>query len=251
MRKPVKLGPCPREGKPQSQRSPCAASARPVASPLPSMLEIRDLRKNYAGPEGEVRALDGVSLAVAAGEFIAVQGPSGCGKSTLLAVAGALLAPDAGTVRIAGGDPYALGADARARFRARHIGFVFQQFHLIPYLDVLENVLAPALAAPFADSEARARALIDRFGLTHRLRHVPAELSTGERQRAALARALLLRPRLLLADEPTGNLDQTSSEGVLRHLAEFAADGGAVLLVTHDPQAAAAARRVISLTTPA
>lgn len=212
-----------------------------------TILDIRDLAKQYPGPSGTVHALAGVSLQVAAGEFVAVQGPSGCGKSTLLLTAGGLLRPEAGQVRIAGQDPYALPPEARATFRAARIGFVFQQFHLVPYLSILDNVLAPSLALPQPDSRARALELIARFGLLHRQRHLPEQLSMGERQRTALARALLNRPQLLLADEPTGNLDRDNAALVLAALTEFARAGGAVLLVTHDSTAAGRACRTATM----
>ena len=211
------------------------------------MLRVENLQKTYHRGAKEVRALAGLSLEVAAGEFVAVQGPSGCGKSTLLLVAGGLLRPDAGHVAIGGEDPYGLSAEGRARFRGGRIGFVFQQFHLIPYLSVLENVLAPSLAAPRAEAQGRARKLVEHFGLADRAEHLPSELSTGERQRVALARALLNEPRLILADEPTGNLDRASATVVLDHLAAFAGDGGAVLLVTHDAAAAERAGRRVRM----
>jgi len=212
------------------------------------MLRITHLSKLYQGPQGTVQALDGVSLAVEPGEFVAIQGPSGCGKTTLLLAAGALLRPSGGRVLLNGKDPYALSAERRARIRAESIGFVFQQYHLVPYLSVLDNVLAPSLAMPRPEARARAQELVARFGLTERIHHLPAQLSTGERQRTALARALLNRPGLLLADEPTGNLDADNSEMVLHYLAEFAQEGGAVLLVTHDTGAARYAGRVLQLT---
>jgi ABC-type lipoprotein export system ATPase subunit len=205
------------------------------------------LTREFAGPSGPVRALDSVSLSLAEGEFVAVQGPSGCGKTTLLLTLGGLLRPTNGTVEVDGTNPYALPAEARARFRAAHVGFVFQQFHLVPYLSVRENVLAPALACPQAEAAVRAQDLLRRFGLEPRAAHVPAALSTGERQRTALARAFLNRPRLLLADEPTGNLDRDNAAIVLEHLAEYARQGGSVLLVTHDAQAAASAQRVLRM----
>jgi ABC-type lipoprotein export system ATPase subunit len=206
------------------------------------------LTKAYRRAGREVRALDGATLRVAAGEFVAVQGPSGCGKTTLLLVAGGLLRPDGGVVRVDGQDPYALAPEARADFRAATVGFVFQQFHLIPYLGVRENILAAALtAAAPADARTRADSLIDELGLAPRAEHVPAELSTGERQRTALARALLNRPKVLLADEPTGNLDADSAAAVIDHLAAFAAAGGTVLLVTHDARAASRAGRVVRM----
>ena len=212
-------------------------------------LEIRDLVKQYPSPTGTVRALTGVSLQVAAGEFVAIQGPSGCGKSTLLLAAGGLLHPDSGQVQIAGLDLYQLSSEDRAKFRARHLGFVFQQFHLVPYLSVLDNVLAPTLACPIPEARSRAMELLERFGLQNRLHHVPEKLSIGERQRTALARALLNKPQLLLADEPTGNLDRDNADIVLNTLKEFADAGGAVLLVTHDINAATRAGRTVCLTT--
>jgi putative ABC transport system ATP-binding protein len=211
------------------------------------VLEVKDITKVYRGPNGPVHALDGVSIHVERGEFVSVQGPSGCGKTTLLLAAGGLLAGDGGEVRIDGEDPYALGPDARARFRAGKVGFVFQQFHLVPYLSVLDNVLSPTLALRSADAQQRAMQLVEHFGLADRMHHTPGELSTGERQRTALARALLNGPGLLLADEPTGNLDGDSARDVLDYLAEFARDGGAVLLVTHDDRAAGYAHRTVRL----
>lgn len=214
------------------------------------MLQLRDLHKSYAAPRssaGPVHALRRVSLDVAPGRFTLVMGPSGCGKSTLLLIAGGLLAPDQGSVHVQGHDLYAMNPDARARFRAGHIGYVFQQFHLVPYLSVFDNVLAPSLALPDPAARARAGELVDRVGLSHRAHHVPAQLSVGERQRVALARALLNRPRLLLADEPTGNLDDGSAAVVLDHLRAFASEGGAVLMVTHDRHAADRADEVVRM----
>jgi putative ABC transport system ATP-binding protein len=213
-----------------------------------ALLELEQITKTYrAGQAGEVRALAGISLSLAAGEFVAVQGPSGCGKTTLLLMAGGLLAPTAGRVRLNREDPYAMSADQRAGFRAQHLGFVFQQFHLVPFLSVLDNVLAPALAATVPDVRERAEELVAHFGLQSRRQHVPAELSTGERQRTALARALLNRPKLLLADEPTGNLDRENAGIVLEHLVRFSRAGGAVLLVSHDDHAVKHADRIIQL----
>ncbi len=211
------------------------------------LISLDHVSKTYRGSDQPVVAVDDVSVTVAAGEFVAVVGPSGCGKTTLLLVAGGLLGPDSGKVQIDLQDPYTLSADQRARFRAERIGFVFQQFHLVPYLTVLDNVLAPALVTGERDAATRALSLIDRFGLTDRRDHRPGQLSTGERQRVALARALLNEPRVILADEPTGNLDGENSEDVLQALQTFANDGGAVLLVTHDPDAVAFAGRTVTL----
>ena len=211
------------------------------------MLEIHGVGKFYNGPGGIVRALDNVTIDVAQGEFAAVQGPSGCGKTTLLLAAGGLLLPDEGRVLVDGRDPYSLSPDRRAHFRASEIGFVFQQFHLVPYLSVLDNILAPSLALPRADAHDRAMELIGRFNLKGREDHVPSELSTGERQRTALARALLNEPTLVLADEPTGNLDGDNADIVLSSLVDFAASGGVVLMVTHSESACSCARRTIHL----
>jgi ABC-type lipoprotein export system ATPase subunit len=201
------------------------------------VLALRGIAKSFAGPAGPVAVLAGIDLDLAAGAITAIRGASGSGKTTLLLIAGGLLRPDAGSVRLQGEDLHALAAAPRARRRAAGIGFVFQQFHLLPYLTVLDNILVPALAANDAGLRERARELAERFGLGARLAHRPAALSTGERQRVALARALLRRPALLLADEPTGNLDPDSAANVMHHLREYATAGGAVLLATHDPRA--------------
>lgn len=209
------------------------------------MLSLRQLHKRFTAHGQTVPALVDVSLDLSAGEFVAVQGPSGCGKSTLLLMAGGLLAPDSGEVVIADERPYRLSPDQRALFRARHVGFVFQQFYLIPYLNVRENILAAGIKDG-PGLENRADALLSEFGLLPRARHRPGELSVGERQRAALARALINEPRLILADEPTGNLDADNAAVALTHLRKFSQGGAAVLLVTHDAVAAGyASRRIV------
>ena len=195
------------------------------------MIELDRVEKVYRTPRGEVRALAGVSLAVPAGQFVVVRGASGCGKSTLLNLIGGLARPTAGTVRVDGQDLGAMTAGRRAAFRAGTVGFVFQTFHLVPYLTVLENVTMAA-ASP-AGAFDRAKQLLEEFGLGPRLEHHPAELSAGESQRVAIARAMLNRPPLLLADEPTGNLDRENAAAVLDLLAGFHRQGGTVLLVTH------------------
>ena len=211
------------------------------------MLELQNVTRIYSGPKASVHALDDVTLSIGKGDFVAVRGPSGCGKTTLLLMAGSLLAPSSGTVRLEGHDLYAMSPNRRAQFRATRIGFVFQQFHLIPYLSVRDNIRSACLASGDATATARTDELMDRFGLAERAGHRPAQLSTGERQRTALARALLNRPCLILADEPTGNLDDDNARIVLNQLVEFASDGGAVLLVTHEEAAAARAQRTIEL----
>jgi len=211
------------------------------------LLELDQLSKSFKSGSQRVQAVDGISLTVDAGEFVAIQGPSGCGKSTLLLMAGGLLSPDAGQVLIEGSNPYQLSSDQRARFRSQHLGFVFQQFHLVPYLNVLDNVLTPALATNRTQANDRARELIAQFGLEQHLHHTPAELSTGEKQRVALARALFHQPKIILADEPTGNLDTENSEIVLNALSQFTNDGGCVLMVSHDDQAVQSAQRVLGI----
>ena len=206
----------------------------------------KDIAKTFHTKNGEVAALDSVSFDLRSGDFVAMHGPSGCGKSTLLLIAGALLSPDKGSVSIDGSDPYNMSVEERSAMRGEKIGFVFQQFHLIPYLDVLDNVLLGELASD-SDLKERAIELLKEFQLEHRLDHTPSELSVGEQQRVALARALLRSPKLLLADEPTGNLDPENSEIILKHFVKFGENGGAVLMVTHDDQARQAANRSIQL----
>ena len=213
---------------------------------MSTVLAINQLGKSFPSAAGEVHAVRDVSLEVAAGELVALRGPSGCGKSTLLMAAGGLLEPTSGSVEINGTDLYSLGQDGRAQFRAENIGFVFQQFHLIPYLDVRDNILAASLATARAEGE-RVDELLEIFGLQQRAHHVPAALSTGEKQRTAMARALLNNPKLILADEPTGNLDQGNAEALLEQLSGFSGKGGAVLLVTHDARVDDHAGRTIEI----
>ena len=195
------------------------------------------LGKIYTDSAGPVIALGEISLQVDPGEFVAVCGPSGCGKSTLLLIIGLLLSADDGNLELNGQDVDGMSSPSKSSFRARNIGFVFQDFHLIPYLNVLENVMVPALARPIDDAAGRASRLLEEMGLSHRHDHLPSELSAGERQRTALVRALLLSPKLILADEPTGNLDRENADVVLSHLADYADRGGAVIMATHDQDA--------------
>lgn len=202
---------------------------------MSNTLVLENVTKSYHPPgRKEVVALNRVSLFVEPGAFKVVTGPSGSGKTTLLLAAGGLLRPEPGKVSVNGDELYRLNPEKRAAFRAANIGFVFQQFHLISFLTVLENILVPMLAAANPRAEERAQELAGEFGLSHRLDHPPSELSTGERQRVALARALLNEPALVLADEPTGNLDEENAAQVLQHLREFAGRGGSVLMATHD-----------------
>jgi putative ABC transport system ATP-binding protein len=210
------------------------------------MLVLQNLSKTYHTGAREVRALDGVSLEIDKGEFVTVCGPSGSGKTTLLMMVAGMLRPSRGAVRFDEQDVYEMSGRQRARFRARHIGFVFQMFHLVPYLSVLENVLVAGGAVGTAES-GRAEELLEQLGLRERAGHRPAELSAGEKQRTAIARALLNRPRLILADEPTGNLDPVNAAGVLDHLRDFRREGGTVIMATHGSAAQELATRSISL----
>ena len=212
------------------------------------MIQLENVTKKFDGPSGKVTALDNISLTLSAGELLVINGHSGCGKSTLLLTAAGMLRPDSGDVRLLDKqNPYDLSADQRSRLRAGSIGFVFQQFHLIPYLTVRENILAPLLSLDVENADERARALIEKFGLQDRAEHVPSQLSTGERQRTALARAAFNQPKIIFADEPTGNLDDDNAETVLKHLDNYVSSGGSVLLVTHNAKAADYATRVLKM----
>ncbi len=196
---------------------------------------------------GNVTGLADVNLELPAGSFTCVRGPSGCGKTTLLLALGGMLRPSSGTVRLGDEDVYGLTPGARARLRAERVGFVFQMFHLVPYLNVLENVLLADARSSGSDGTARATALLNELGLEPRLRHRPSQLSAGERQRTALARALLNRPAIVLADEPTGNLDPDNATEVFRHLDQYRRAGGTVLVVTHGDTALSFADRELRM----
>jgi ABC-type lipoprotein export system ATPase subunit len=211
------------------------------------MIELAGVSKVYRTTHGDVRAVDDVTLSIEAGEFVALKGHSGSGKSTLLALLGGLALPSAGSVSVAGHDVGRLTSSARARFREENIGFVFQMFHLLPYLNVLDNVLVAAPPAKRVGSRDYAKQLLNGFGMGSRITHRPSQLSVGERQRVAMARALLNRPKLLLADEPTGNLDEKSAEAMLDFLGGFHQEGGTIVLATHDDRAAERAGRIIEL----
>ncbi len=211
------------------------------------LIEITDVTKTYRMGDVEVEALRGVSIDVAAGEFVAVMGPSGSGKSTLLNIVGCFDRPTTGTYRLAGEDVSGLDADALAETRNRTLGFVFQSFNLLARTTALENVELPLVYAgvhPRLRRE-RAAAALERVGLAERLHHHPSQLSGGQQQRVAIARALVNEPRLVLADEPTGNLDSRASDEMMGLLGALAADGITIVLVTHEPDVAARARRVI------
>ncbi len=211
------------------------------------MIRCDEVTKVFRKNGSEVTSLDRFTAKVAKGEFVAVRGPSGSGKTTLLLTLGGMQRPSAGSVQLARRDLYALSPAERARLRSSEIGFVFQMFHLVPYLDLLGNVLLACPGKPSAEVRQRAGGLMDELGLADRASHRPGELSAGERQRLAVARALLNRPKLILADEPTGNLDPENAAEVIRHLAEFHRGGGTVVLVTHGAAADAHADRTLRL----
>jgi putative ABC transport system ATP-binding protein len=213
-------------------------------------LQTHDLTKVYGEGETAVHALDGVSLEIERGEMAAIMGPSGSGKSTLLHLLGALDTPSSGEILLAGQRYDGLGDGELTRLRREKIGFVFQFFNLLPSLTAEENVLLPALIAGRRDEEIRRRTkeLLGRVGLAERAGHLPAELSGGEQQRVSIARALLTEPEIVLADEPTGNLDTRSSGEVLRLLRELnESEGQTLVIVSHDPAAASTAGRVVFL----
>ena len=215
----------------------------------PPLIELRGAGRVYRRGESEVAALRGVDLQVAAGESLAITGPSGSGKSTLLSLLGCLDRPSFGEYRLAERSVGALDDHALSRLRNRTIGFVFQAFHLIPELSILENVETPMLYGGVPPPEWRARALrcLERVGLGHRASHRPAELSGGEAQRAAVARALVMEPPVLLADEPTGNLDSATGEEIAGLLSALHQEGRTVIVVTHNDALAARAKRVVRL----
>ncbi|HUP40763.1 MAG TPA: ABC transporter ATP-binding protein [Vicinamibacterales bacterium] len=205
------------------------------------MLGVSGLGKSYPSPEGDVSVLSDVTLSFSPGDAAAIMGPSGSGKSTLLYILGALEPPTKGTVTLGGVNPFSLSPKDLAAFRNKEIGFVFQDHCLLPQCSVLENVLVPTLVGPSdSGSDAHARTLVEQVGLSHRVTHVPGQLSGGEKQRVALARALVRRPRLLLCDEPTGNLDRAAADSVASLLFELQRQQNAMLIVvTHSADLAA------------
>jgi lipoprotein-releasing system ATP-binding protein len=219
------------------------SSAAPVASALAEtpLLEARGLHKSYWLGEKEIHVLRGASFALRAGEMASLVGPSGVGKSTFLHVVGTLDPPTAGRVLYDGGDAFEMGEEPLARFRNRNIGFVFQFHYLLPEFTALQNAAMPGLISrlPREEAERTAREMLELVGLGHRLDHRPGELSGGEQQRVALARALVLKPRLLLGDEPTGNLDEATGEGIHQLLLDLNRRLGiAAIVVTHNPRLA-------------
>ena len=213
------------------------------------VVEASNVSRVFPMAAGPVAALRDVSIGIAEGEYLGVVGPSGCGKSTLLHVLGCVDVPTTGLIKFQGRDVSGLSDADRSRLRLREIGFVFQRFFLLPMLTAFENVELPQAEAGVARTERRARAreLLDFVGLGRRADHRPSELSGGEMQRVAIARALANRPRLLLADEPTGELDQATGEQIISLLDRLHSDGTSVVVVTHDPAVASRARRLITM----
>jgi putative ABC transport system ATP-binding protein len=216
---------------------------------MPALIQVDDVWKTYQVGQQQVHALRGLSVDIAQGEYTALMGPSGSGKSTLMNMLGCLDTPTSGRYRLAGEDVGTLDDDALADIRNRRIGFVFQTFNLMPRYTALENVALPLVyaGASRADREARAREVLEQVGLADRMDHRPNELSGGQRQRVAVARALVNRPDLLLADEPTGNLDTKTSLEIMALFGEIHAAGNTVVLVTHEEDIAAYAHRVVRL----
>ncbi len=215
------------------------------------VLRARQIVKTFHDGELDTQVLKGIDLEIAAGDFLALMGPSGSGKSTLMAILGTLLRPTSGTLEVAGKSTHEVADAALTGFRNRHLGFVFQFHHLLPDFTARENVMFPALAhhgRETAQARQRATALLQRVGLGHRLDYKASKLSGGQKQRVALARAVMMKPELVLADEPTGNLDRETAGEVMALLQEMrASEGTAFLISTHDPQIAARCDRVIQI----
>jgi putative ABC transport system ATP-binding protein len=213
------------------------------------LIELRDITKVYERRTASVAALTGITVAIGSGEYVAIMGPSGSGKSTLLSILGCLDRPSTGEYVLAGRSVGSLPDEALSRVRNVHFGFVFQSFHLIPELSILDNVMTPLLygGGPPADWPRRAEACLARVGIAHRARHRPSELSGGEAQRAAIARALVMEPRVILADEPTGNLDTATGEEIASLLDALHREGRTIVLVTHNEALALRSQRMIRL----
>jgi putative ABC transport system ATP-binding protein len=214
------------------------------------VLAAENLHKTYVTGEARVTALSGVSFAIERGDFVALMGPSGCGKSTLLHLCGAMDRATSGTLRLNDRELAAMGDDELTRVRREQVGFVFQFFNLLPTLTISDNIALPCLLAGVkgAEAESRAKALAERVGIAHRLEHYPQQISGGEMQRAAMARALIHQPSLIVADEPTGNLDSENGDNVLTLLKRLNTEMGVtILLATHAADVAAAAHRVLKM----
>jgi len=214
-----------------------------------TLIHVEDLHKVFVTEEVETHALSAVHLDIKKGEYIAIAGPSGCGKSTLLSILGLLDSPTEGDYQLNGSSVAALSASQRARIRNREVGFIFQSFNLIGDLTVYENVELPLTyqRMPRAERRQRVQAALEKVAMAHRMKHYPAQLSGGQQQRVAVARAIVTEPSILLADEPTGNLDSANGEIVMEMLSDLHRSGSTICMVTHDPRYAAHAKRTIHL----
>jgi putative ABC transport system ATP-binding protein len=214
-----------------------------------TLIKLEDVKKVFYTDEVETHALSGVHLEIKNGEFLSIAGPSGCGKSTLLSILGLLDSPTEGSYWINGNPVANLSLSDRTRIRNREIGFIFQAFNLIGDLTVFENVELPLTyrSMPSSERKSRVQEVLERVGMAHRMKHYPSQLSGGQQQRVAVARALVGKPSILLADEPTGNLDSKNSEAVVELLQQLHADGATICMVTHDPRYAVIADRTIHL----
>jgi len=211
------------------------------------MINLENVTKIFKSPRGKVEALKNINFHAKGGEFIVIKGPSGAGKTTLLLTIGCMLKPTSGVITIDGDNIYSLKQNERTRFRASHIGFVFQLFYLIPYINVFENIILSAGLSIYNKKRDKVLDLANNLGLMNRLTHTPSELSAGECQRVALARAIIHLPKLLLADEPTGNLDIENSLEVLKIIKHYHQQGGTVLFVTHTDIADSCASRILQM----
>jgi putative ABC transport system ATP-binding protein len=221
-----------------------------MAETQDALIQLTDVKKIFYTDEVETHALAGVHAEILSGEYVAIMGPSGCGKSTLLSILGLLDTPSAGRYTLNGTPVEDINASTRARIRNKEIGFIFQAFNLIGDLTVFENVELPLTyrdGMPRAERKERVMASLERVGMSHRIKHYPAQLSGGQQQRVAVARALVGQPSILLADEPTGNLDSKNGDAVMKLLDELHADGATICMVTHDPRFAECAKRRIAM----
>lgn len=201
------------------------------------MINIEKVTKIFRLKQGDVIALNDIDLQIDDNKFVLIKGHSGCGKSTLLFTLGGMLKPSSGKVQVLGMDPFKFSDRDRTKFLSSQLGFVFQSYYLIPYLNVLQNIMLPQKAGNFVLNKRQAVEIAKQLNLEHRLLHKPSELSIGEKQRVALARALVIKPKIILADEPTGNLDPENAKEVLNHLIEFKTKGGTVIMVSHGDMA--------------
>ena len=198
------------------------------------ILKASDISKSYSSDKNRIKVIDNYNIELFSSEFVSLTGPSGCGKTTILMIIGCLLKPDHGTVEIDGLDIYSMNSSRIAEQRSKKIGFIYQDFKLIPYLTIKENILCSSLINDVGNLEDKANDLILRLGLIHRVNHRPEQLSAGEKQRTAIARALLMEPKLIIADEPTGNLDKKNSSLVIEALKHYSDEGACVIMVSHD-----------------